>query len=147
MAPVKVGKSTTGGASAGILLPISHVPLQHSLGDALAWPCCPTGSGRGCREHNQPAAPDPKPSSHLHHSDIRACLIRINNHLWLFFFCLKSLIRLYFCCFRFSPPPGFSVSMLGRLKGSLCDVPWCSAGMGQSYSTVQDKPLPYDGGK
>lgn len=52
------------------------------------------------------------------------------------FFGLKSLIMLDFCWLRFSPHPGFSVSMLWRLEGSPYDVQWCSGGMGQSYCTV-----------
>lgn len=60
--------------------------LLCSLDDALAWPCYPTESGGTHREHTQPAVPDLKPLSHLHHLDIRACPIRNNNHLWPFLF-------------------------------------------------------------
>lgn len=110
--------------------------MHPSLDDAFAWPCYPTEPGRGHRAHTQPAVPDPKPLSHLHRPDIRACPIRSNNHLQLFF-CMKSLIRLDFCWFRFSPHPGFIMSMLWRLKGSPYDVQWCSVKWGRATALCE----------
>lgn len=54
------------------------------------------------------------------------------------FFGLKSLIMLDFCWFRFSPHPGFSVSVVWRLKGSPYDVQRCLVSMGESYCTACD---------